>query len=232
MDGATVAMAAWRWPRELGAYIVGSLVERDAMARCLYLTALLAGPDGMAGRYRMLHPSRAERAWADAGRPGAARLRSPGRTRGPAAGPRRAAARAGAYPGAGRRRRHLRARAHCASRSLRGLPATAVPFADPRVRAANPRHFHLWRQRASENNTFVAFANRAAPLGMGESGVFGPEPNGDEALVAGGACGIAVLDVETRSLSERYATVPVRAKELLRKRVPAMYAPLVAPRTL
>jgi len=37
-----------------------------------------------------------------------------------------------------------------------------------------------------------------------------------------------VLAVDTRSQSERFPTAPVRVKELLRQRVPAMYAPLVA----
>lgn len=228
MDGATVQWLV-ALARELGIHIAGSLVERDGA--CLYLTALLAGPDGMAGRYRMLHPSRAERAWATPGDLGLPIFDLPAARVGLLLG------RDALLPEPARILALAGADVICAPAALceplpSGLPATAVPFADSRVRAANPRHFHLWRQRASENNTFVAFANRAAPLGMGESGVFGPEPNGDEALVAGGACGIAVLDVETRSLSERYATVPVRAKELLRKRVPAMYAPLVAPRTL
>jgi len=110
----------------------------------------------------------------------------------------------------------------------RGLPASAVPFAAAQARAADPRHFHLWRQRAHENNTVVAFANRGAPHGMGESGVFGPELGSVDALVPGSAPGVAVLAVDTRSQSERFPTAPVRVKELLRQRVPAMYAPLVA----
>jgi len=62
---------------------------------------------------------------------------------------------------------------------------------------------------------------------MGESGVFGPELGSEDALITGAASGVAVLAVDTGSDSERFPTAPVRVKELLRRRVPALYAPLV-----
>jgi len=210
---------------DLRAHVVGSLVERDGSS--YYLTVALVAAGGVVGRYRALHPSRAANAWATPGDLGLPVFDLPGMRVGLLYGrdmllpePARVLALAGAD-------------VICAPAALtgplpRGLPASAVPFAAAQARAADPRHFHLWRQRAHENNTVVAFANRGAPHGMGESGVFGPELGSMDALVPGSAPGVAVLDVDTRSQSERFPTAPVRVKELLRQRVPAMYAPLVA----
>ncbi|MDQ2828026.1 MAG: hypothetical protein M3Y74_03140 [Chloroflexota bacterium] len=210
---------------DLRAHVVGSLVERDGAS--YYLTVALVAAGGVVGRHRALHPSRAANAWATPGDLGLPVFDLPGMRVGLLYGrdmllpePARVLALAGAD-------------VICAPAALtgplpRGLPASAVPFAAAQARAADPRHFHLWRQRAHENNTVVAFANRGAPHGMGESGVFGPELGSVDALVPGSAPGVAVLDVDTRSQSERFPTAPVRVKELLRQRVPAMYAPLVA----
>ena len=224
MDGSTT-----RWlcalALDLRAHVVGSFVERDSDH--YYLTVALVDGAGVVGRYRALHPSRAADAWAAPGDLGLPVFDLPGLRVGLLYGrdmllpePARVLALAGAD-------------VICAPAALtgplpRGLPASAVPFAAAQARAADPRHFHLWRQRAHENNTVVAFANRGAPHGMGESGVFGPELGSVDALVPGSAPGVAVLAVDTRSQSERFPTAPVRVKELLRQRVPAMYAPLVA----
>ncbi len=224
MDGPT---AHWlcALASDLRAHVVGSLVERDGAS--YYLTVALVDGAGVVGRYRALHPSRAANGWATPGDLGLPVFDLPGVRVGLLYGrdmllpePARVLALAGAD-------------VICAPAALtgplpRGLPASAVPFATAQARAADPRHFHLWRQRAHENNTVVAFANRGAPHGMGESGVFGPELGSVDALVPGSAPGVAVLDVDTRSQSERFPTAPVRVKELLRQRVPAMYAPLVA----
>ncbi len=223
MDGPTV-----RWLRALAAdvraHVAGSLVERDGDR--LYLTAALVGADGVVGRYRALHPDRAERAWAAPGDLGLPVFDLPGARVGLLYGrdmlfpePARVLALGGADV--------ICAPAALAGPTPRGLPASAVPFADVRARAADPRHSHLWRQRARENNTVVAFANRGAPNGMGESGVFGPELGSADALIPGDEPGVATLELDTRSLSGQFPTAPVRVKELLRQRVPAMYAPLV-----
>jgi len=223
MDGPTV-----RWLRALAAdvraHVAGSLVERDGDR--LYLTAALVGADGVVGRYRALHPDRAERAWAAPGDLGLPVFDLPGARVGLLYGrdmlfpePARVLALGGADV--------ICAPAARAGPTPRGLPASAVPFADVRARAADPRHSHLWRQRARENNTVVAFANRGAPNGMGESGVFGPELGSADALIPGDEPGVATLELDTRSLSGQFPTAPVRVKELLRQRVPAMYAPLV-----
>jgi len=210
---------------DLRAHVVGSFVERDGAS--YYLTVALVDGAGVVGRYRALHPSRAANAWAAPGDLGLPVFDLPGLRVGLLYGrdmllpePARVLALAGADV--------IYAPAALTGPLPRGLPASAVPFAAAQARAADPRHFHLWRQRAHENNTVVAFANRGAPYGMGESGVFGPELGSMDALAPGSAPGVAALTVDTRSQSERFPTAPMRVKELLRQRVPAMYAPLVA----
>ena len=224
MDGPTVCWLC-ALAGDLRSHVVGSLVERNGDR--YYLTVALVGADGIVGCYRALHPSRTADAWATPGDLGLPIFDLPGLRVGLLYGrdmllpePARVLALAGAD-------------VICAPAALtaplpRGLPASDVPFATAQARAADPRHFHLWRQRAHENNTVVAFANRGAPHGIGESGVFGPELGSVDALVPSAAPGVAALTVDTRSQSERFPTAPVRVKELLRQRVPAMYAPLVA----
>ncbi|MCI7159139.1 MAG: hydratase [Flintibacter sp.] len=46
-------------------YIVGSLIEREGPD--LYNTAILAGPDGLVGKYRKLHPCEEEVYWVEPG---------------------------------------------------------------------------------------------------------------------------------------------------------------------
>jgi len=223
MDGPTThwlcALAG-----DLRAHVVGSLVERDGDR--YYLTVMLVDGAGVVGRYRALHPGRAADAWATPGDLGLPVFDLPGLRIGLLYGrdmllpePARVLALAGADV--------ICAVAALAGPLPRGLPASDIPFAAAQARAADPCHFHLWRQRAHENNTVVAFANRGAPHGMGESGVFGPEWGALDALVPGATPGVAALAVDTRSDSERFPTAPVRVKELLRQRVPAMYAPLI-----
>ena len=226
MAGPTV-----QWLRALAAdlrgHVAGSLVERDGER--LYLTVVLVAPDGLVGRYRTLHPGRVTDAWATPGDLGLPVFDLEGARVGLLYG------RDMLFPETARVLSLAGADIICAPSALsaprpRGLPASAIPFPDERVRAADPRHFHLWRQRAYENNTVVAFANRGAPNGMGESGVFGAELGAAEALIPGTAPGVAALEIDTRSLSDRFPTAPVRVKEMLRRRVPAMYAPLVTQR--
>jgi len=37
----------------------------------------------------------------------------------------------------------------------------------------DPAHWHLWRMRAVECNTYIALANQTGESGMGYSGIFG-----------------------------------------------------------
>ncbi len=223
MDGPTVGWLT-ALARRHGAYIAGSFVERDGER--LYATAVLVGPAGVVGRYRALHPTGDEGEWMTPGDLGLPVFDLPLARVGLLYG------RDALYPEPARVLALGGADVILASAALsgplpHGLSASRIPFPDARIGAADPQHFHLWRQRARENNTVVAFANRGGQDGMGASGVFGPEIGAADACVAGSASGVAVLEIDTGSTSERYPTSPLRVKEMLRQRVPAMYAPLV-----
>jgi predicted amidohydrolase len=203
-------------------FVVAGLVERDE--RRLYNSAIVVGPEGIVGVYRKLHLTEEDRRWATPGDLGLPTFDLPVGRIGLLIGydavfPE--AARSLAIAGA-----DLIA---CPSLidwpPVRPFGPTAIPF--PSYVEAGPTddHFHLWRERARENNSYVAFANGAAPW-MGWSGVFGPGLEGEarhEALVRGDAGGIAELVMDTTNLDTRYTTNVVRAKDLLGMRMPIWY---------
>ncbi|HET7093423.1 MAG TPA: nitrilase-related carbon-nitrogen hydrolase, partial [Thermomicrobiales bacterium] len=210
------------------AFVVGGLIERDGAD--LFNTAALVGPAGLVGRYRKTHLADEDRAWAAPGDGGLPTFDLPVGRIGLLIGydalfPE--AARSLALDGADL----------IACPSLLDWPrvqpwgATAIPL--PPFLDAGPTadHFHLWRERGRENNTYIAFANGAAPW-MGWSGVFGAAPEDEprqEAVIAGAAPGVAALTIDTTNLDARSTTNPVRAKDLVRMRMPIWYDPLQAP---
>jgi predicted amidohydrolase len=101
--------------------------------------------------------------------------------------------------------------------------ATAVPLPPPAIIAADPSHFHLARQRAVENDSYLAFASAPAPHGIGCSAVFGPDRDGEVVLPAGES-GIAAGTVDTAHIDAPYPGVAaVRSKMLLGMRQPHLY---------
>jgi predicted amidohydrolase len=106
-----------------------------------------------------------------------------------------------------------------------GIGPTAVPLDTPWI-VANPHHFHLARQRAIENNCYIAFASLPRPHGIGSSAVFGPSPTyrvGEHVL---DPCegGVAVRTIDTSHINTPYPRLaPVRTKELVRMRQPHLY---------
>jgi predicted amidohydrolase len=211
-----------------GAFVVAGLAERDGAD--LFNTAALVGPEGLVGRYRKTHLADEDRAWATAGDDGLPTFDLPVGRIGLLIGydalfPE--TARSLALDGADL----------IACPSLLDWPAvqpwgaTAIPL--PPYLEAGPTadHFHLWRERGRENNTYIAFANGAAPW-MGWSGVFGAAPEDEprqEAVIAEAAPGAATLTIDTTNLDARSTTNPVRAKDLVRMRMPIWYDPLQAP---
>jgi predicted amidohydrolase len=203
-------------------HLIAGLVERDVDTGRLFNSAILVGPNGLAGAYRKLHLAAADRAWAAPGNLGLPTFDIPAGRVGILIGydalfPE--AARALAIDGAD----------IIACPSLLTWPApvpygeTAVPM-DPWVEAGpTEAHFHLWRERERENNAHVLFANAAAPA-MGWSGCFAAvlenEPR-REALVRGAGAGSATIEIETSGV--------VRAKDLVRMRMPIWYDAMQAP---
>lgn len=206
-----------------GVFLVVGLVEREAGSGRLYNSAVLIGPEGIAGRYRKLHLAAEDRAWATAGDGGLPTFDIPPGRVGLQIGydalfPE--AARALALDGAD----------VIAYPSLLSAPpvlpygATAVPFPDFVETGPTKAHFHLWRERERENHAHVLFANGAAPW-MGWSGCFAAvlesEPR-REALVPGNEDGTASLEIETSGVT--------RTKEMVGMRMPIWYDALQAPR--
>lgn len=200
-------------------------------------SAVVVGVEGVVGVYRKLHLTGADRAWATPGDRGLPTFDLPIGRLGLLVGydalfPE--AARVLALDGA-----DLIA---CPCRvdwpAVAPWGATAVPMARHVAAGPTEDHFHLWRERARENNSYVLFANAAPEAGetappMGWSGIFGPgledEPR-REALVRGTAPGAAALAIDTTELDLPYPTNVVRAKDLLGMRMPIWYDALQAPR--
>jgi predicted amidohydrolase len=203
-------------------HLIAGMIERDAATDPLFNSALLIGPDGLVGLYRKLHLTAVDRAWAAPGDLSMPTFDTPLGRVGLLIGydalfPE--AARALAIAGAD----------IIACPSLVSWPpvlpygATAVPM-PPWVDAGpTETHFHLWRERERENNAHVLFANGAAPA-MGWSGCFAAvweDAPRQESLVRSDAEGTATIEIETGDV--------VRAKDLVRMRMPIWYDAMQAP---
>jgi predicted amidohydrolase len=208
---------------EADAFLVAGLIERDSGSGRLFNSALLIGPDGVIGRYRKLHLTADDRAWAVPGDGGLPTFDTPLGRLGLLIGydalfPE--AARALAIEGAD----------IIAFPSLLHGPLvqpygpTAVPMPPWVDVGPTEAHFHLWRERERENQVHVLFANGAAPW-LGWSGVFAAvleEQPRQESLVAGDSEGVAILEIDSGGV--------VRGKELVGMRMPIWYDAMQAPR--
>jgi len=101
---------------------------------------------------------------------------------------------------------------------------TRIPLKPPGIATADPYHFHLARQRAFENNCYLAFASLPAAHGIGHSAVFGPDPSyRTDEKVLDSYEGIVVGTIDTTNFDMLYPSSPVRIKELVRMRQPQLY---------
>ncbi len=209
------------------AHVVAGLVERDGDR--LFNGVVLAGPGGLVGRYRALHLTESDSVWATPGDRGLPTFDTRIGRIGLLAGfdllfPE--AARVLALAGADA----IACAAGLAWPGVRPWGATSIPmpgWIDP---GPTEDHFHLARERSRENNTYLLFAN--TPGAGGWSGVFSPGPEDEpraDALVRGASPGLAAGIIDTTNLDTRYVTNPVRAKDLVRMRMPIWYDPLQAP---
>ena len=207
-----------------GLHIVAGMIERDGDRR--FNSAVLVGPAGVVGVYRKLHLSAIDRSWATPGDRGLPTFDLP-------------LGRVGLLIGSdvwfpeATRCLALDGADVIAWPSLVTAPAvqpagpTSVPLPPPIPTGPTPAHVHLWRERARENNAYVAFANGAAPS-MGWSGIFGPTVEGnpdDDALVSGSDDGSAERAVNTAS-DDLWGT---RLKGNLGLRIPFWYDDLQIP---
>lgn len=203
-------------------YLVTSLPERaDGV---WYHTALVAGPEGISGRYRKVHLSAEDRGWAARGDLGFPTFDlSVGRV-GLLVGydllfPESALCLAAwgcdliCVPAA------------LGSPPPIGLGPTEIPFPAPIPKGEDPLHFLLWRVRAEQASAYVAFSNYPGEGCAGRSGVFGPElevfPRAEVVLSEGREeARSVVIDLTD-------ARCPARVKEILRMRQTHLYDELV-----
>jgi predicted amidohydrolase len=206
--------------RRLGLYLAFGLPER-AVDGQRFNSAALVGPEGLIGHSRKLHLTADERAWAAPGDlpPRTWDLHPLGRV-GLLIG------RDALFPEAARCLAIQGADGICAPAAVAGPrpisgAQTAVPLHPDILQAPTEGHWHLWRERAGENNCYLAFANRADAPHMGWSGVFGPDlfrfPRA-ECLAPPSGEGAAWLAADTRDYIEPNTPNPVRSKEYVRAR--------------
>ena len=113
------------------AYVVAGLIERDAGSGRLFNSAVLVGPDGVAGTYRKLHLAAEDRAWATPGNLGLPTFDIPCWAGRHAARLRRALSGSGQVAGTRRRRHH---RLSVAALLAAGAPVRGNRRADAAIR--------------------------------------------------------------------------------------------------
>jgi predicted amidohydrolase len=193
----------------------------------IFSTALLVGPDGVGARYRKTHVVGAEAAWC-----------SPSAEKPPVID--LPLGRVGLLIGTDlcfpelQRSLAIKGCDLLAVSAGPGFPPpiaqgpTAIPLNAPGIVAGDPDHFHLARQRAFENNCYLAFASLPAPYGIGRSAVFGPGPayRAGETILDSYDYGVAARMIDTTNLDMPYPTSMVRNKDLVRMRQTHLYDPL------
>lgn len=209
--------------RRFALHLVVGYAERDGEK--LYSAVVLIGAGGVVARYRKTHVVGEERAWC-----------SPGTDKPPVID--LAWGRVGLLLGTDLcfpempRSLALEGCDLLAVAASAGLPPmdagapTDVPLHPPGIIAADPCHFHLARQRAIENDSYLAFACLPAPDGIGSSAVFGPDRDG-ETVLSRNDPGTAVRVIDTAHVDTPYpGLAAVRAKPLVGMRQPHLYEPL------
>lgn len=108
------------------------------------------------------------------------------------------------------------------------LNATEVPLSPEFTNVEDdPTHWHLWRTRAVETNTYIAFANQTGKGGMGKSGIFGPLDWPRQESVLDREERVIVYKMDTGSANDAFPDKYVRVKENVRMRLPHLYGRLV-----
>jgi predicted amidohydrolase len=213
--------------RETGQYIVIGLAEREG--ENLYNTAVLVGPNGVIGKHRQLHLDRRGRRWASPGN-------LPFNTFDTKIG--RIGLLVGHdvnFPESTRLLALEAADLICIPSALTfphpvGVGPTEIPYPPGVNTQADPLHWILWRQRATDDSTYIAVANQYGPnendTFLGLSGIFTPAAIYGpryEAVSAHDGEAIVALELDTSSIDQLWPNNPVRLKEFLALRQPEWY---------
>lgn len=213
---------------KLKAYLVVGLIEQDGES--LYNAAVLIGPEGIVGKYRKLHLTEKEKAWATPGDLGLPYFNIPLGRVGILIG------HDAMFPEPGRCLALDGVDLICCPSAVStpkpyGLASTVLPHNYPIPTGYSAIHWHLWRVRAGENNVYLAFANQYGESNgqekwFGRSGIFGPDtfffPRSEVILPEVGE-EIGSLQIDTTNLDTVYPTNVVRRKDLVAMRIPLWY---------
>lgn len=214
-------------------YIVAGMVEKDGNK--LYNTAVLTGPEGLAGKYRKMHLCELDRDWATPGDLGFGHFNTPIGRIGILVG------HDIIFPESARMLALQGVDLICCPSAMNapkpyGLKGTENWHNYPIPMGYSTMHWHLWRVRAGENNCYLAFANMTDRYIMGDncfgrSGIFQPDtflfPR-NEKIMPEKDTGIATVTIDTSNLpGSVYPTNVVRRKDLVLMRKPLEYDVLI-----
>lgn len=214
-------------------YIVAGMVEKDGDK--LFNTAVLTGPEGLAGKHRKLHLCELDKAWATPGDLGLNHFNTPIGRIGILVG------HDAMFPECGRILALHGVDLLCCPSAVNaprpyGLNATENWHNYPIPMGYSTIHWHLWRVRAGENNCYCAFANMTGDYVVGgkcfgRSGIFQPDtflfPRSEKILPEEEE-GVATLTIDTSSApGSVYPTNVVRRKDLVLMRKPLEYDVIV-----
>lgn len=210
-----------RFASSFGNHLIAGLVEADGDR--YFNAAVLIGPGGRLGSYRKLHLTSSDRVWATPGER-LVTIDIPAGRIGLLIGY------DAAFPEATTCLALNGSDAIACPSLVAGPPVlpwgeTSVPIPPPAGRAATAAHFHLWRERARETWSTIAFANGAAPA-MGWSGIFDggiEDDHSRQVFINGDTAGSVSFELDTTNLDTRYKTNPIRAKDIIAMRMPIWY---------
>ena len=209
------------------------MVEKDGTN--LYNTAVLTGPEGLAGKYRKMHLCDLDAGWATPGDLGFLHFNTPIGRIGIMVG------HDAMFPESGRMLALRGVDLICCPSAVNspkpyGLAGTDAWHNYPIPRGYSTMHWHLWRVRGGENNCYMAFANAVGDYikgndCIGRSGIFGPDtflfPRQEIILSADEEeTGSYVIDT-SNSPDSVYPTNVVRRKDLVCMRQPLWYDILI-----
>ena len=212
-------------------YIVAGMVEKDGDA--LYNTAILTGPEGLAGKYRQMHVAEKDKAWAAPGDLGFPHFNTPVGRVGILIG------HDAEFPEPGRLLALQGCDLICFPSAMKtskpyGLKGTKNWHNYPIPMGFSTIHWHLWRVRGGENNVYSLFANTTEDGCFGRSGIFHPDtflfPRNEKIMGAADEGIISITMDNSNSPDSVYPTNVVRRKDLVCMRHPIMYDVIVDPK--
>lgn len=229
-DAAITADKGTAWREELvalarryGTHLVIGLAEREGQRT--FSVAVLVGPEAVIAHYRKTHVAGTEATWCTPGAEPPPVIDLP-------------LGRVGLLIGSDLGIPELARGLAIDGCDLLAVPAgpslppssplgpTAIPVNGPGIVADDKHHFHLARQRAIENNCYLAFASLPQPDGIGASAVFGPTPayRVGQTILERDEVGALMRTIDTGTIDDPHGTLAsVRAKDLVRTRQPHLY---------